>query len=317
MWFSKGKTGTFSGAIMNKMYIYTTYIYSIRQQKQKRAVYPIVILWICCSYPMVRVALCPAFGRYSLQGTEGKARESVVVQSIPRYGEGVRNKGQFGNGDEEETGVDSLVAEDVREGKLRVEPGGFGGMLDEGELIEVLPNIFGCTLVEECAIVGRNIYCIREIAVAECGSGLSYGQEFGGAGGMRAAKGLNRASVAIRRGRQAIQRAKLHDSGVEESRVFAVEYLFGQAMEMLLAGGSIEGQIAIEEACKDAIDISIQRGIRQIVGERGDSTCGVVANAGERAEGIEGVGECGAGISHGWLMLLNDETGGFVKVAGA
>ena len=39
---------------MNKKYIYTMYIYSIRCKIEKQGRYRMVILWICCGYPMAR-----------------------------------------------------------------------------------------------------------------------------------------------------------------------------------------------------------------------------------------------------------------------
>ena len=56
---------------MNKKYIYTMYIYSIRCKIKKSGRYRMVILWICCGYLMVR-------GRCESVGSPFQGRRRVV-----------------------------------------------------------------------------------------------------------------------------------------------------------------------------------------------------------------------------------------------
>ena len=48
-------------AQVNKKYIYTMYIYSIRANMQEMMQYPMVILWVSYGYPMVRIGLSTDF----------------------------------------------------------------------------------------------------------------------------------------------------------------------------------------------------------------------------------------------------------------
>lgn len=58
----------FFGRKQGKLYIYTTYIYSMCSLYEKQGLYPTVILWVWYGYPMVRVQVWSTFGSGLGQG---------------------------------------------------------------------------------------------------------------------------------------------------------------------------------------------------------------------------------------------------------
>ena len=77
-----------------------------------------------------------------------------------------------------ETGVQALVGEDMSD--VGDGHGGNGQQLvglDQGKLIEVLPDVVACALADECAAVGREVDGVVEVTVAERGARFAHGQQ--------------------------------------------------------------------------------------------------------------------------------------------
>ncbi len=55
---------SFLEAKMGKLYIYTKYIYSISYKLENYRIYPMVILWLCCGYHLMRYRIWINIGYY-------------------------------------------------------------------------------------------------------------------------------------------------------------------------------------------------------------------------------------------------------------
>ena len=63
-----------------------------------------------------------------------------------------------------------------REARVRSQELGVGSReFLEGELVEVLPNVFACALMQQCHAVRRTIDSVVKIAVPQLRSGFAYG----------------------------------------------------------------------------------------------------------------------------------------------
>ena len=106
---------------------------------------------------------------------------------------------QGSHGLQGEAGMQTLMGEDMREDDaetLPLERVGIG--LDERELPQMLPDVFGLALVEESLAVGREIDGIVEVAVTDLGSGFADRQQVHRMMRIRLTPGLERAVHAIR-----------------------------------------------------------------------------------------------------------------------
>ena len=110
-----------------------------------------------------------------------------------------------------------------------------------------------------------------------------------------------------------MQSTELHDSRVEQARMVAIQQLFCQMVEILLAGRGIERQIAVEQAREHTIDIAVKCGIRCIESKRCDGTGRIITNARQSTEGFKSGRETGMIISH--VRLIHYHLGGLVEIA--
>ena len=104
-----------------------------------------------------------------------------------------------------------------------------------------------------------------------------------------------------------MQGAELHDGLVVQGGVVSVEQLRCQLLEVLLSRGAVDGQVDVEEARQDAIDIAIHHGNRLVGREAGNGGSGVGADARQTQE---------VGIGGGEGVVANG-TCRFVQVTGA
>ena len=124
---------------------------------------------------------------------------------------------------------------------------------------------------------------------------------------MGEAEGWQRALGAVRVFRGADERSQLHESLIKGAGLLAGNQLFRLLPEQVPGLG--QGDVDIEEAGKDAADIGVHQGHRQIVGNGGDGPGGIGADAGQGQQGLLVAGDDTA-------VVADDDPGAFADIDG-
>ena len=206
----------------------------------------------------------------------------------------------------------------LRVGKERTEVGGMhqliessgGGGLDEGELEEALPDVASRAAVEVGVAGARGDVEIMEVTRDGLRAVLLDGEAVGIARGVGGTSHGEGAGTAVGVSGDALQGAELHDGLVMLTRMFGRHQLAGQSVVCMPSHGCIAGRIDGEEPPEDALHIAIDDGVRGIVRKGDDGGGGVVADAGQGADGSVIRGEAAR-------ELVADGAGGGVQVTGA
>ena len=114
--------------------------------------------------------------------------------------------------------------------------------------------------------------------------------------------------AVIAEDRRTLQRAELHDGGVEQTGVLPVQDGCYMLVKQFLSCRRVESFVDVQQSRYDTIDISVHRRVRRVVGKRSDSAGGIVANTGQRTNVFEAGRE-------GRPSVGNDQLCGFVQVA--
>lgn len=116
------------------------------------------------------------------------------------------------------------------------------------------------------------------------------------------------AGVAVRRARGADEGAELHEGLIVVAGPAGGDGKSAEAVDLFSVAGA--GGIEAEHAPEEAAGVGVDGGVAKTEGDGGDGSRGVAAEAGEREEVVEGVGEAAGAV-------VDDGAGGGVEVAGA
>lgn len=122
------------------------------------------------------------------------------------------------------------------------------GAFCERKLPEVVPDIFLFPLAEEGLPFRIEVDSVMEIPIFERRSGLANGQETDGAARISSAVAGEWAMQAVGLTGGAEKCTKLHDGGVVQARLLAIEYVPSVLAKQLFAGRCVERLIAIHES---------------------------------------------------------------------